>query len=153
MNTDDDIQVVTFRVGRQEFAFDILQVERILRYEAPAALPNAPDFLEGIVPYGAGVAPLVDLRKRLGVDADLREETRVMILRLDEQAIGVVVDLVREVLRVDAKTIAAPPPMVRGLTAEYVSGIIARPGRTIVVLNAARLLSSQERLVLSEALS
>lgn len=153
MTGADDLQFVVFRIGGQEFAVSILQVERILRYETPAALPNSPDFLEGVVPYGGGVVPLVDLRKRLGVDPELKEETRVMVLRLDDQGVGVVVDLVREVLRVDARTIAAPPPMVRGLTAEYVSGIIARPGRTIVVLNAARLLSSQERLVLSEALS
>ena len=49
MNTGDDVQVVTFKVGRQEFAFDILQVERILRYTAPSPLPKAPEFLEGVM--------------------------------------------------------------------------------------------------------
>ena len=60
----DDIQLVSFRVGSQEFAFDILQVERILRHVAPAPLPKAPDFLEGVVPYEGGAVPVVDLRKR-----------------------------------------------------------------------------------------
>ena len=152
MTTGDELQFVLFRLGTQSFALSIFQVERILRYEPPAALPNAPDFLEGVVPYGSGVVPLVDLRKRLGLPAELREETRVMVLQLEEQHVAVVVDQVLEVLRVDTRTITPPPPMVRGLAAEYISGIIARPGRTTVVLNAARLLSSTERLALTEAL-
>ena len=76
-----------------------------------------------------------------------------MVLQLEEEAVGVVVDQVREVMRVDTRTITPPSPMVRGLAAEYVSGIIARPGRTIIVLNAGRLLSSAERLALTEALT
>ena len=75
MMTGEDVQIVTFRVGTQEFAFDILQIERILRYQTPAPLPQAPEFLEGVVPYGDGAVPVVDLRKRLQVEAPLREET------------------------------------------------------------------------------
>ncbi len=148
----DELQFVVFRLGSQEFALSIVQVERILRYEVPAALPQAPEFLEGVMPYGGGVVPLVDLRKRLSLDAPLKEETRVMVVHLDDQQVGVVVDQVKEVLRVDTRTIASPPPMVRGLAARYISGIITRPGRTIVVLNAGRLLSAEERLALEEAL-
>ncbi|PYO37312.1 MAG: chemotaxis protein CheW, partial [Gemmatimonadetes bacterium] len=56
MTGGDDIQLVTFRVGGQDFAFNIFQVERILRYEAPSPLPKAPDFLEGVLRYhGAAV--------------------------------------------------------------------------------------------------
>jgi purine-binding chemotaxis protein CheW len=149
----DDLQFVVFRLGTQEFALGIGEVERIVRHEPPAPLPNAPEFLEGVMPYAGGVVPLVDLRKRVGLDAPLREETRVMIVRLEEQQVGIVVDQVREVLRVDSRTITLPPPMVRGLAAQYVSGIISRPGRTIVVLTAGRLLSSDERLALEDALS
>ena len=148
MNTADDIQVVVFRIGPQEFALDILQVERILRYERPSALPQAPDFLEGVVRYEGGVVPVVDLRKRLEVDAQVREETRLMIVRLDEQRVGMLVDEVREVMRLDSTTIAPPPPMVRGLAAAYIAGIISREERTIVILNAGRLLSSTERMAL-----
>ncbi len=67
VTTGDELQFVIFRLGSQEFAFSIFQVERILRYEAPATLPNAPAFLEGVVPYGGAVVPLVDLRKRIDV--------------------------------------------------------------------------------------
>jgi len=150
MNTGDDVQVVTFRVGRQEFAFDILQVERILRYSPPSPLPKAPQFLEGVMPYGDTAVPVIDLRKRFELDAPIREETRVMVLELENQRVAVLVDEVREVLRVDSRTITAPGPMVRGLAAAYISGVVARPARTIIILNARKLLSSTERLALSE---
>jgi purine-binding chemotaxis protein CheW len=149
MNTADHVQVVTFRLGSQEFAFDILQIERILRYEAPAPLPKAPEFLEGVIPYGAGAVPVVDLRKRFELDAPIREETRAMVLDLGDQRVAVLVDEVREVLRVDSTAIAAPGPMVSGLAAAYIAGIVPRPGRTIIILNARKLLSSTERLTLS----
>lgn len=145
----DDIQLVTFRVGTQEFAFDILQVERILRHVAPAPLPKAPGFLEGVVPYGGGAVPVVDLRKRFELDAAIREETRLMVVDLGEQRVGVLVDEVCEVMRVDSTTITTPGPMVRGLAAAYIAGIVTRPGRTIIILNARKLLSATERLALS----
>ena len=145
----DELQFVAFRVGPQEFAVNIFQVERILRYERPAMLPGTPDFLEGVVRYGGGVVPVVDLRKRLSVPAESREEVRMMVLELETQRVAIVVDQVLEVLRIDAGIISAPPPMVRGLAAQYISGIVARPDRTIVLLNAARLLNSEERLALA----
>jgi purine-binding chemotaxis protein CheW len=148
-NSGDDIQLVSFRVGTQEFAFDILQVERILRHVEPSPLPKAPDFLEGVVPYEGGAVPVVDLRKRFELAAPIREETRMMVVDLGEQRVGVLVDEVREVLRVDSTTITAPGPMVSGLAAAYISGIVTRPERTIIILNARKLLSSTERLALS----
>jgi purine-binding chemotaxis protein CheW len=150
MNSGDDVQVVTFKVGRQEFAFDILQVERILRYSPPSPLPKAPLFLEGVLPYGEGAVPVIDLRKRFELDAPIREETRLMVLQLDDQRVAVLVDEVREVLRVDSTAIAAPGPVVSGLAAVYIAGIITRPNRTIIILNARKLLSSTERLALTE---
>jgi purine-binding chemotaxis protein CheW len=150
MDSGDDIQVVTFKVGRQEFAFDILQVERILRYSPPSPLPKAPLFLEGVMPYGQGAVPVIDLRKRFELDAPIREETRLMVLELDDQRVAVLVDEVREVLRVDSTAITAPGPVVSGLAAVYIAGIIARTDRTIIILNARKLLSSTERLALTE---
>jgi purine-binding chemotaxis protein CheW len=149
--TDDEIQVVAFRVGPQEFALDILQVERILRYERPAPLPKAPAFLEGVVRYEEAAVPVLDLRKRLELPDALREETRLIVLRLDDQRIAMVVDEVREVMRVDSATITPPPPVVRGLAAPYIAGIIARGDRTIVLLHALKLLTSTERIALDQA--
>ena len=146
----DDVQLVTFRVGGQDFAFNIFQVERILRYEAPAPLPKAPDFLEGVLRYLGAAVPLIDLRKRLGVPAPHREETRTVVLEWDGARIGVVVDAVTEVLQVAATEITPPPNIVKGLAAEYITGIVvtAEGARTIIVLNTSRLLSSTEKIAL-----
>lgn len=151
MSAADMVQLVIFRVGDQEFACEILQVERVLRYEKPAPVPKAPDFLEGVVPYGGGVVPVVDLRKRLELPAPIAPDVRLLLLRFDDERIGVLVDEVTEILRVDSRTIAAPPPLVRGLAAAYVLGMLAHGERTIIVLNAARLLSATERLALQAA--
>lgn len=151
INSDDEIQVVAFRTGPQEFALDILQVERILRWETPTPLPKAPEFLVGVINFEGDAVPVVDLRKRLELPAMLRPETRLMVLGFADQRIAIVVDEVREVMRVDSTTIAAPPPMVRGLAAPYIAGIITRGNRTIVLLQALRLLSATERLQLIEA--
>jgi purine-binding chemotaxis protein CheW len=148
MTAGDDVQLVTFRVGGQDFAFNIFQVERILRYEAPARLPQAPDFLEGVLRYLGAAVPLIDLRKRLGAPAPLREETRTVILEWEGGKIGVVVDAVTEVLHVAAPEVTAPPNIVKGLAAEYIAGIVVREARTVIVLNTARLLNSKEKLAL-----
>ena len=151
MSTGDDIQLVTFRVAGQEFAFNIFQVERILRYETPAPLPRAPDFLEGVLRYQGAAIPLIDLRKRLGVEAPLRDDTRTIILEWDGGRIGVVVDAVTEVLEVPAAQVTPPPSLVRGLAAEYITGLVVRDGRTIIVLNTGKLLTSKEKLALQTA--
>src|SRR6266566_3388777 len=151
MTAGDDVQLVTFKVAGYDFAFNIFQVERILRYEAPAPLPKAPDFLEGVLQYQGAAIPLVDLRKRLGVPAPHREETRSVILEWEGGKLGVVVDAVTEVRQVAAERITAPPGIVKGLAAEYITGLVVTDGRTIIVLNTARLLSSQEKVALDTA--
>ena len=149
MSQGDDIQVVVFRVGGQDFAFDIFHVQRILRHEKPAPLPKAPRFLEGVLTVQAAVVPVIDLRKRFELSrAEVGEETRTMILEVEGTAVGAVVDAVVEVLRVGAASIAPPPPVVRGLAAEYIQGIITFPGRTIILLQTARILTSAERIEL-----
>jgi purine-binding chemotaxis protein CheW len=147
--TSDEVQVVTFKVGRQEFAFDILQVERILRYSEPSPLPKAPAFLEGLLPYENGAVPVIDLRKRFELEAAITDDTRLMVLELEDQRVAVLVDAVCEVVKVDSTAISAPGSVVAGLAAVYIAGIIALPERTIIILNSRKLLSSTERLALA----
>jgi purine-binding chemotaxis protein CheW len=153
MTAGDDAQLVTFKVAGQDFAFNIFQVERILRYESPVRLPKAPDFLEGVLQYQGSAVPLVDLRKRLGVAAPLKDDTRTMILDWEGSKLGMVVDAVTEVLQVGAPEVTAPPALVKGLAAEYITGLVVKDGRTIIVLNTARLLNSREKLALEAAVS
>ena len=149
----DDIQLVAFRLAGQDFAFNIFQVERILRYEAPAPLPKAPEFLEGVLRYQDAAVPVIDLRKRLGVAAPREEGTRTIVLEWDGAKLGAVVDAVTEILQVPASSVAPPPPIVRGLAAEYITGIVVREERTIVVFNTGKLLTAKEKLLLESAVA
>ncbi len=150
MSTGDEIQLVAFRLGGRDFAVNIFQVERILRYQEPVPLPQAPDFLEGVVQYGGAVVPVVDLRKRVNVDAPVEDETRIMILELESERIGIIVDAVLEVLKVNAERVTPPPKIVQGLAAKYISGMVSLADRTVVVLAAGKLLSSKERVELEQ---
>jgi len=147
----DDVHLVTFKVGGQDFAFNIFQVERILRYEAPAPLPKAPDYLEGVLQYQGSAVPLIDLRKRLGTASPLREDTRTVILEFEGGKIGIIVDAVTEVLQVAAQAVTPPPGIVKGLAAEYIAGLVVQNGRTIIVLNTNKLLTAKEKLALQGA--
>ncbi|PYP13771.1 MAG: chemotaxis protein CheW [Gemmatimonadetes bacterium] len=147
----DDVQLVTFKVGGQDFAFNIFQVERILRYEAPAPLPKAPEYLEGVLQYQGSAVPLIDLRKRLGTASPLREDTRTVILEFEGGKIGIIVDAVTEVLQVSAQAVTPPPGIVKGLAAEYIAGLLVQNGRTIIVLNTNKLLTAKEKLALQGA--
>lgn len=149
MSQGDDIQVVVFRVGGQEFAFNVFHVQRILRYQAPSPLPKAPAFLEGILQVQGAVVPVIDLRKRFELaDARLREETRMMVLECDGVNVAVIVDAVLEVLRISSEAVNLPPAVVRGLAAEYIQGIITVGARTVVLLQTGRLVTSSERISL-----
>ena len=152
MTTGDDVQLVAFRLAGQEFAFNIFQVERILRHEAAAPLPKAPEFLEGVLQYQGAAVPLIDLRKRLSVAAPLREETRIVILESEGAKIGVIVDAVTEVLQVAASEITPPGKVVKGLAAEYISGLVVKDSRTIIVLNTGQLLNAKEKMALEAVL-
>lgn len=149
MSQGDDIQVVVFRVGGQEFAFNVFHVRRILRHEAPSPLPKAPAFLEGILQVQGAVVPVIDLRKRFELaDARTREETRMMVIECEGLIVAVVVDAVLEVLRISSEAVTMPPAVVRGLAAEYIQGIISVGARMVVLLQTARLLTSTERIAL-----
>src|SRR6266853_332705 len=100
---------------------------------------------------GAGV-PIVDLRKRLSCPAPLKDDTRTVVLEHDGAKIGVIVDQVTEVVQVAATDVAAPPSIVKGLAAEYITGLVVRDKRTLIVLNTGRLLTSKEKLGLDTAM-
>lgn len=145
----DAFQIVVFHVGEHAFAFNIFQVQRIVRYERPAAVPQAPPFLEGVLQIERAVVPVIDLRKRFELPhAEIGPDTRIMVVEADGGAVGAVVDRVSEVLRVPVDAVTPPPPVVRGLAAAYIQGIVTLPSRTVVLLHAGRLLNSSERIAL-----
>jgi purine-binding chemotaxis protein CheW len=149
----DASRIVTFRLGAELFAADIGSVERVLKYETPRAIPNLPDWIEGVIDYQGRVVPVVDLRRRFELAATAPgPQTRMLVLTTGVDLVAVVVDAVLDVRPLEDSALAAPPAFFRGLAAEYLRGVARRDGELVVVLDAERLLSSRERLALEPEL-
>jgi purine-binding chemotaxis protein CheW len=144
--------LVTFRVGDHLFAADVVDVERVLRYEVPSALPNVPAWLAGVIDYRGRVVPVVDLRTRFELPAaPPAPGARTLVISVSGEWMGAVVDAVLDVVPVAADAVVSPPPVFRGLAAEYVRGIARRGDRHVVLLDVGRLLSATERLALAKS--
>ena len=142
-------KLVTFRLGDDHFAADIFSVERVLRYTAPTAVPDMPEYIEGVIDYQGRVVPIVNLRRRFEMDdLEVRNETRILVLHSDGEWIGVVVDAVTAVTPFDPSAVAPPPRLFRGLSCEYLRGIVRMSERLVIFLDVERLLSSTERIAL-----
>jgi purine-binding chemotaxis protein CheW len=145
-------QLVIFRLGEDQFAVDIFAVERVLRYSAPAIVPNLPPWIDGVIEHGDRVVPVIDLRTRFGMPRlSPRPEHRILVLAIGEDLLGVTVDSVHEVMSVAPEDIAAPPPLFRGLNADYLRGLVYGEGLLIIFLDMARVLTSSELLELTKA--
>jgi purine-binding chemotaxis protein CheW len=143
------VQIVTFRVGGEEFGVDVFGVQEILPYREVTPVPRAPEFVEGVLDVRGSVVPIVDLRRRFEVaGCDRDEETRIILVEFGSERIGLVVDSVSEVMRVPETAISAAPEFIRGLAAEFVRGMIRLADRLVILLDLDRILSSQERIAL-----
>lgn len=142
-------QLVTFRLGDDLFAADIYSVERVLRYQQPTPIPNVPEWVDGVIEYRGRIIPVIDLRLRFGLErTPARPESRLLVFTVGNEWIGAIVDAVLEVASPTADQLSPPPPLFRGLSAEFLRGIVRRNDRLVVFLEVARLLTTDERLVL-----
>lgn len=152
MSTADTSQIVTFRLGDDLFAADIYSVERVLRHQAPTAIPNVPDWIEGVIDYQGRVVPVINLRRRFELPpAPVANDTRILVLNAGGEWIAAIVDGVLEVAGLAADGVQPPPPLFRGLAGEYIKGITRRGERLVIFLDVERLLSTTERLHLESA--
>jgi purine-binding chemotaxis protein CheW len=143
------VKIVWFRLGADYFAADIFSVERVLRYQTPTAVPNVPEWIEGVIEYQGRVVPVVSLRRRFQLPSvAATPETRVLILKSGDDWVGAVVDAVLEVASFDQALLSPPPPLFRGLAGEYLRGIVRLEDRLLIYLDVERILSSDERLTL-----
>jgi purine-binding chemotaxis protein CheW len=149
----ETVQIVTFEVAGDLFATDIFSVERVLRYTAPRQVPNTPEWLLGVIDYQQRVVPVLDIRARFELPAaEATQSTRVVVFDVEGQWIGVLVDAVQQVARVARSEIEPPPALFRGLTKDYLIGLLRRPQGVVIVLDAAKLFTSRERLVLEQTM-
>lgn len=148
------LQLVTFRLGNEEFSLDILRVQEIIRHMELTRVPRTPDFVEGVINLRGRVIPVLDLRKRFGLPSDERtNETRIIVVDVDNRTVGLKVDAVSEVLRLPADTVEPPPAIVAGAESDYIKGVGKLDGRLIILLDVSKILTGTERDALGHQLN
>jgi purine-binding chemotaxis protein CheW len=145
-------RLVTFRIGGDLYAADVRQVERVVRFSAPRRVPRFPDWIEGLTEHDGRVMPVVDLRRRLGASVgEIGPQTRLLLLDVDGEWCGMIVDQVLDVRAYAVESVTPPPGLVRGHAGELFSATVKRGDALVVVLDFSRLFTAAERRELSTA--
>mgnify|MGYP001766717603 CR=1 FL=1 len=141
-----EYQLVVFTLGDEEFGVDISQVREIVRVVQITYLPKAPTFIEGVVNLRGQVLAVIDLSKRLGVPSKERSETtRIIVVEVGDNTVGMIVDSVSEVLRLSSDFVEDVPSLVETEVPEhYIRGIGKLKDRLLVFLDLNTILSSDE---------
>jgi purine-binding chemotaxis protein CheW len=140
-----DLQIVGFRVGRETFGVDIALVHEIVRVPEVTAVPDAPDFIEGVINLRGRIISLVDLRKRFGERQIVpHKKNRVIVVEFEQKFVGLIVDAASEVLRVPASDIEPPPSVFDMGELHYVTGVAKVQGRLIILVDLGKILQRGE---------
>lgn len=138
---DDLLQLVSFHIGGEEFGLDILRVQEIIRVQQLTRVPNSPEFMDGVINLRGKVIPVISLRKIFGLGELAHDkQTRIVVVEVNGTVLGFIVDSVSEVLRIPAKTVE-PPPRLKKVAREYVSGVGKLDDRLLMLLDVDRLMS------------
>ena len=138
-------QLVVFDLADEGYGVDISSVREIIRMQEITKVPKAPDFVEGVINLRGRVIPVVDLRKRFGFTVtEWTKDTRIVVVDIGKQDIGVVVDAVTEVLRLAATSVEPPSSVITTVDSEYLLGIAKLESRLIILLDLEQALSTME---------
>ena len=128
-------QLVTFRLSEEELALPITSVQEIIKLPEITQVPNTPSYIDGIGNLRGGILPIVNLRKRLGLEAKERDDaTRVVVIKSGGVTTGFVVDSVSEVMHVEKNSLETPPETSSGIEGQYLRGIAKIDGGKRLVL-------------------
>jgi purine-binding chemotaxis protein CheW len=134
------LQLVSFRVGGEEFALDILRVLEIIRLQELTRVPSSPDCMDGVMNLRGKIIPVITLRKRFGLDCVPHDgQTRIVVIETKGTVLGVIVDSVSEVLSIPADSVE-PPPRLGKVDQQYVSGVGKIDDRLLILLDVDRLM-------------
>jgi purine-binding chemotaxis protein CheW len=138
------LQLVSFKVGNEEFGLDILKVQEIIRLRELTRVPNMPNFVDGVINLRGKVIPVIGLRRRLGIEVgEVDKRTRIVVAEVNGKVLGFVVDEVSEVLRIPEANFE-PPPKLGQVEREYVQGIGKIDDRLLILIDLSPLLSDRE---------
>lgn len=147
-------EFLTFLLGKEEYAIDILKVREIRGYEAVTAIAQAPDFIKGVMNLRGVIVPIVDLRIKFGVgNPEYTPFTVVVILDVGERVVGIVVDAVSDVISVSQSQMRPPPEFANAVDVRYLRGLAALDERMLIVVDIEGLMLAPEMALVDEAVS
>ena len=134
-------ELISFRIGAQEFCVDIMAVREIRGWTAATQLPRSPSFVCGVINLRGAVLPIVDLAARLGFDrAEPTARHVIIVTQIGAQAVGLLVDAVSDILTVTDDVIQPTPDVASEIAKTFVRGLLAVEGRMISLVGLERIL-------------
>ncbi len=137
-------QFLTFRIGGEEYGMDILKVQEIRSYEAPTRVAHAPSFVKGVVNLRGVIVPIMDMRIKLGCEAQYNDFTVVIVMNIGNRVLGMVVDSVSDVLELEAEQIRPAPEIAAAIDSRHVTGLGKVGERILILLDIAGMVSSPD---------
>ena len=145
---EQELQLVTFRLANEEYGLPITKVREINRVVPVTKLPQTPSFVEGIINLRGRIIPVIDLRKRFVMPVTPHDDdTRIIIVDISGQIVGVIVDAVTEVVRLNTANIE-PAPLTVAVDAQYVEGVGKIDDRLIILLDIDKVLTNKEEIAI-----
>jgi purine-binding chemotaxis protein CheW len=139
-------QVVLFDLASERYAIDSMNVREIIRMQAITKIPGAPASVEGVINLRGKVTPVLDLRERLGlVVGEESKETRIVVVEVEGQDVGLIVDGVSEVLRIPVSVIEPTSTIVAAEEADFILGVAKLETKLVILLDIGRLLVVGEK--------
>lgn len=148
----ESVQVVSFRLGTEEYGVDISQVQEIIRMVEITHVPRAPHFMEGVINLRGQLIPIIDLRTRFTMPrAGHTKSTRIVVTEIGNKRVGIVVDSVSEVINIPIDQVEDAPDMIAGVGTEYIQGVGKVNDRLIILLDLTMVMSGEEKAQLETA--
>jgi len=147
----DSTQLVTFRLGQEIYGIDIFKIREVIHLQKINPIPKSPKFVEGVIKVRDQVIPVVNLKKRLGIQDKGGDKQRIIILDLDHQFLGIIVDDISKVLKIEAKHYEALPDTVMR---EREKACVTRLAKTeeglIIIISPEHILNRREKKALKD---
>jgi purine-binding chemotaxis protein CheW len=138
-------EFLTFTLGAEEYAAEILKVREIRGYDAVTRIPETPDFVKGVINLRGTIVPIVDLRTRFGLArAEYGTSTVMIVVSVAARTVGLVVDGVSDVIRLADDDIQPVPAMTVALGSDKLLGMGAVNGRMLILLDIDKLVTGAE---------
>jgi purine-binding chemotaxis protein CheW len=138
-------ELISFRIGEQEFCVDIMAVREIRGWTQATPLPQAPSYVRGVINLRGAVLPIVDLAARLGLgDTEPSVRNVIIVVRIGQRLVGLLVDAVSEVLTATSDMIQPTPDVSCDAVKMFIKAIIALDGRMVSWITLDRILPEQE---------